>query len=133
MLIAGAPPACRGAPMSRRIAIVDDYPFMRDLLSEILKRANYDVVGTAASAAELMEGFAQWRAEVVVLDIMLPDGNGVDVTKQLLARDSKLKVLVISGLDEDTKPTHECIAAGAKGFLGKPFSSESLLKALEKL
>ena len=117
----------------RRAIIVDDYPFMRELLSEILQRAHYEVAGTAASAAELYEGIAAWKPEIVVLDILLPDGNGVDVTRQLLAKAPGLKVLIISGLDEDNKLTADCLAAGAKGFLGKPFSSEALLQALEKL
>jgi DNA-binding NarL/FixJ family response regulator len=116
-----------------RVVVVDDYPFMRDLLGEILQRAHYEVAGTAATAAELMEGLPAWKPDFLVLDIMLPDANGVDVTKRVLAVYPNVKVLVISGLDEDAKLTAQCLAAGAKGFLGKPFSSEALIKTLAAL
>lgn len=116
-----------------RVVVVDDYPFMRDLLGEILIRAKYEVAGTASTAAELMEGLAAWKPDLLVLDIMLPDANGVEVTKRVLALHPNVKVLVISGLDEDTKLTADCLAAGAKGFLGKPFSSDAFVKALAAL
>jgi DNA-binding NarL/FixJ family response regulator len=116
-----------------RAVIVDDYPFMRELLAEILKRADFEVAGTAGTAQELLDGVALWRPDIVILDILLPDGNGVEVTRKLLSQSPAIKVLVISGLDEDAKLTADCLAAGAKGFLGKPFSADSLLKALGKL
>ncbi len=113
--------------------VVDDYPFMRDLLGEILLRAKYEVVGTASTAAELMEGLAAWKPDFIVLDIRLPDADGFEVSRRVLAADPKVKVLLISGLDEDAKLTAQCIAAGARGFLGKPFSTEALVKALAAL
>lgn len=116
-----------------RVVVVDDYPFMRDLLGEILQRAHYEVAGTAGTAAELFENLAAWKPDYLVLDIMLPDGDGVEVTKRVLAVDPKIKVLVISGLDEDSKLMAQCRAAGAKGFLGKPFSSQALTTALAGL
>jgi len=116
-----------------RVVVVDDYPFMRDLLGEILLRAKYEVAGTAATAAELMAGLSTWKPDLLVLDIMLPDADGVEVTKRVLAVDPNLKVLVISGLDEDSKLTAKCLEAGAKGFLGKPFSSDAFVKALAAL
>ena len=116
-----------------RAVVVDDYPFMRELLGEILKRAGYEVAGSAGSAAELMEGLQGWRPDILILDIMLPDGNGVEVTQRVLARSPAVKVLVISGLDEEGELTASCMAAGAKGFLAKPFSREALLAVLAKL
>jgi two-component system, chemotaxis family, chemotaxis protein CheY len=74
-----------------RVVVVDDYPFMRDLLGEILLRAKHEVAGTAATAAELMEGLAAWKPDILVLDITLPDADGVEVTKRVLAVDPKLK------------------------------------------
>jgi two-component system chemotaxis response regulator CheY len=123
-------PGGRQAP---RVVVVDDYPFMRDLLSEVLRRAGHEVAGEAGSAAELMAGLAGWRPDILVLDILLPDGNGVEVTKSVLEKMPALKVLVISGLEEDGKLTDSCIAAGAKGFLPKPFSGEALTNAIAAL
>lgn len=116
-----------------KIVVVDDYPFMRDLLSELLKRAGHEVAGLAGSAAELREGLPAWKPDILILDIMLPDASGVEVTKEVLRVHPHTKVLVISGLDEDQKLTRECQEAGAKGFLPKPFSGDALMAALAKL
>ncbi len=113
--------------------VVDDYPFMRDLLREFLTRAEFDVKGEAGTAAELMEAYPQWRPEILILDILLPDANGAELTRRVLAADPNVKILVISGLDEDAELAEQCIEAGAKAFLAKPFSSEALIRALRAL
>ncbi len=114
-------------------AVVDDYPIMRELLREFLKRANFDVRGEAGTAAELLQGYPSWKPDVLILDIMLPDANGVELTKKVLALDPNAKILIISGLDEDAKLTQSCLDAGAKGFLAKPFSSDDLIRAVRAL
>lgn len=114
-------------------AIVDDYPIMRELLHEFLKRAEFDVVGEAGTARELLEAYPRWDPDVLILDILLPDANGVELTRQVLALDPSAKILIISGLEEDSKLTQECVEAGAKGFLAKPFSSDDLIRAVRGL
>jgi DNA-binding NarL/FixJ family response regulator len=115
------------------VAIVDDYPVMRELLREFLRRADFDVVGEAGAAHELMAGYSTWDPDVLILDILLPDANGVEVTKQILAMDPAAKILVISGLEDDSKLTGECLKAGAKAFLPKPFSSDDLIRTVRGL
>jgi DNA-binding NarL/FixJ family response regulator len=114
-------------------AVVDDYPVMRELMREFLRRAKFDVVGEAGTAAELLEAYSRWDPDILVLDILLPDGNGVEVTKKIMLADPKAKILVISGLEADASLPKECIAAGAKAFLAKPFSSEDLIRTLRSL
>lgn len=106
---------------------------MRELLREFLRRADFDVVGEAGTAAELLERYSAWDPDVIILDILLPDASGVDLTRQLLALDPKAKVLIISGLEEDAKLTQQCVEAGAKAFLAKPFSSDDLIRAVRAL
>lgn len=116
-----------------RAAIVDDYPIMRELLREFLKRADFEVVGEAGTGAELLDGYAEWRPDVVILDLLLPDANGVDVTRALLLKDPKAKVLIVSGLEADRQLTEKCLEAGAKALLPKPFTSEDLIRAVRAL
>jgi two-component system, chemotaxis family, chemotaxis protein CheY len=116
-----------------RAVVVDDYPIMRELLREFLVRASFEVVGEAGTGRELLEGYAKWDPDVVVLDILLPDENGVELTKKLLALDPGAKVLIVSGLEADGKLTAQCMEAGAKGLLPKPFTSEELVRALRAL
>ena len=113
--------------------VVDDFPVMRELLREFLKRCGLEVVGEAGTAQELLQGYPQWRPDLVVLDVLLPDGNGIEVTKNLIATDPKAKILVISGLEGDLKMTGDCMAAGAKAFLPKPFSSEDFVRTIESM
>ena len=110
--------------------MVDDYPVMRELLREFLQRANFKVVGEAGTSRELRESYAGWDPDVLILDILLPDGNGVENTKHILAMDPAAKIIVISGLEDDSSMTGDCIKAGAKKFLPKPFSSEDLVRAI---
>jgi len=116
-----------------KAVIVDDYPIMRELLREFLRRANYEVVGEAGTGRELLDGYGAWQPDVVILDLLLPDANGVDVTRELLLKDPKAKVLLVSGLEADRKLTDECLAAGAKALLPKPFTSEDLINAVRAL
>ena len=114
-------------------AVVDDYPVMRELLREFLRRAKFEVVGDAGTAAELLDSYAKWDPDVLILDILLPDASGLEVTKKIVAADPKAKIVIISGLEGDAKLTKECLAAGAKAFLAKPFTSEELIKVLKKI
>lgn len=123
----------RPGPSMTSAAIVDDYPIMRELLREFLKRAEFDVVGEAGTARELLDAYASWDPDVLILDILLPDANGVELTRKVLAIDPAAKILIISGLEQDTKLTQDCVEAGAKGFLAKPFSSNDLIQAVRGL
>lgn len=113
--------------------IVDDYPVMRELLKEFMHRAGYTIVGEAGSARELMAGFDQWAPDVLVLDVLLPDANAAQVTRKLLASHPDIRVLVVSGLEGDNELTQDCLAAGARAFLAKPFTKPELEEALKKV
>jgi DNA-binding NarL/FixJ family response regulator len=110
--------------------VVDDYPVMRELLREFLKRSGYEVVGEAGSAKELTEGFARWAPDVLVLDVLLPDANAAEITRRLLAERPDTRILVVSGLEGESELAKDCLAAGARGFLPKPFTNAELEAAL---
>ncbi len=112
---------------------MDDYPIMRELLREFLKRADFEVVGEAGSGREALDGYLGWRPDVVILDLLLPDANGVDVAREMLLKDPNAKILVVSGLEADRELTERCLKAGAKGLLPKPFTSEDLIRAVRAL
>lgn len=108
-------------PAAARVLIVDDAPGVTDVLAMKLKREGYDVVitQTAAGAAEHVEA---GEFDVILLDIRLPDGSGLDVLKRLRQRRSQLDtpIIMISGLDQ----TNDVVAAlryGANDYITKPF------------
>lgn len=122
-----------GGSATRRAAIVDDYPVMRELLREFLKRADIEVVGEAGTGHELLENYASWRPDFVILDLLLPDANGAQVAHDLLQKHPEAKVLIVTGMEPDRELTERCLKAGASGLLPKPFSSQDLIRAVRAL
>jgi len=77
--------AARASDPPRRVVVVDDHPLWRDALSRDLDAAGLPVVGTAGSVAQALRVVAATRPDIVVLDLSLPDGSGVEVIRALLA------------------------------------------------
>ncbi len=110
------------------ILIIDDEQTIRDSLSGALTRRGHQV-GTAATfadgAAMVDQGF-----DVILLDVRLPDGHGVDLLKAILARDSRQIVVMISG-HADIDTAVEAIRAGAWDFIEKPLSLDRVLITID--
>src|SRR5215468_7538599 len=102
-----------------RILLVDDYPVivegLRHILSEAIPDAEFGVAGAAVEAVRLFRS-SKWH--VVVLDISLPDGSGLDVLKQMRAIRPQTPVLVLSMYPEDQFAVR-LLRAGAAGYLTK--------------
>lgn len=114
-------------------AIVDDYPVMRELLREFLRRADFQVVGEAGSAREVLDNYKGWDPDITIVDVLLPDASGIDLTKQIVEMDPEAKILIVTGLETDKDLVDGCRAAGARGFLAKPFTSADLIGAIKRL
>jgi DNA-binding response OmpR family regulator len=96
-----------------------------------LTRAGYTVL-TASSLAQAREHLAHRSPEAIVLDIMLPDGNGLDFLRELRAADSKIPVMLLTAWSESSDVARG-LRAGANDYLSKPFDYEVLLARLEAL
>ena len=103
-----------------RILVVDDTPANRELLQRQLARRGHEVE-TAASAAEAVQRLEAGGIDVVLVDILMPEVNGIELLAQLKAdpRWRDIPVIMISGLKE-TQAVVRCIAAGAEDYLEKP-------------
>ena len=110
------------------ILIVDDEANIRETLGSALQRRGHDVV-TAASFREGDE-FARAGFDVILLDIMLPDGNGVELLRTILARDREQSVVMISG-HADVETAVEAIRLGAYDFIEKPISLNRVLITID--
>jgi DNA-binding NarL/FixJ family response regulator len=116
-----------------RVLIVDDHPVVRRGLQQILA-AEPDVGSAveAASAAELMERVRGEEWDAVVLDISLPDRNGLEVLKDVKALQPGLPVLILSMHPEDQYAVR-ALKAGASGYVTKESAAEELVKAVRKV
>ncbi len=116
-----------------RILLVDDYPVVVEGLRQILVEAIPDSeFGTAETAADAVRMFRTGKWHVVVLDVSLPDGSGLDVLKQMRAIRPQTPVLILSMYPEDQFAVR-LLRAGAAGYLTKKAAAQELVKAVRKV
>jgi DNA-binding NarL/FixJ family response regulator len=115
--------------MSIRLVIVDDHPVFRFGLRALLSaEPDIIVLGEASSGAEALELVTQHAPDVVLLDVNLPDVNGVETTRQLLRLQPALRILMITMFDDNT--VFGALRAGAGGYILKGASSEETVRAI---
>jgi two-component system nitrogen regulation response regulator NtrX len=111
--------------MSKRILIVDDEPNIGLSLQMILEGEGHSVI-ICRSASEFRSRIATARADACLLDVRLPDGNGIDLLRFLRERDDRVPIIMISG-HSTIADAVEAIRAGAFDFLEKPLSRDRVL------
>lgn len=102
---------------------------MRDGLRAVLERAGVEVVGEAANGHEAIAEVKRWRPEVLVVDITMPELNGIDATRRVTAELPDIKVIALS-MNSDRRYVIAMLEAGATGYLLKNSASDELLNAL---
>jgi DNA-binding NarL/FixJ family response regulator len=112
-----------------KIVLCDDHRMMRDGLRAILEKEGFEVTGEAATGREALALASRLRPDLVVMDISMPDLNGIDATRKLLARHPGLKVVALS-MNADRRYVTAMFGAGAVGYLVKSSASEELIQAI---
>lgn len=116
-----------------RVLIADDHPFFRSGISQWLnQQENYCCCGEAGTVAAAREMIASTRPDVVLLDIRFPDGDGIELTRELSARHPLVRVIIISQFAEETH-AHRALRSGARGYITKSEASETLTSALAEV
>jgi DNA-binding NarL/FixJ family response regulator len=115
------------------VAIVeDDDRVRRSLVSMIQHIPGCACVGNYGSGEAALEGLAQLRARVIVMDINLPGMDGVECVRQLAGRDPGVLIIMLT-VHEDTDTIFDALAAGASGYLLKPVRTQELAEALQDM
>ncbi|MBC8162938.1 MAG: response regulator transcription factor [Roseiflexaceae bacterium] len=115
--------------MTISILIVDDHPVFRFGLRALIEaERDMQIIGEAASGSEALAYAASQPLDLVLMDINLPDINGLEVTRRLQALCPQARVLVISMLDDST--VFNALKAGACGYILKGASGEEMLRAI---
>ncbi len=122
--MATAPHNYRGS-----IMIVDDSDVARMLLRDILEAGGYSVVAEAADGVEAVEKYAELRPCVTIMDLQMPNKDGIDATKDILAMDRNAKVLMCSSIDPEGL-LMAAVEAGASGVVFKPYVADGVLAAI---
>src|SRR3954447_5738497 len=100
----------------QRVLIIDDHAPFRAAARELLERRGFTVVGEADGAQAGLEAASAVAPDAVVLDVQLPDGNGIDVCRALTEANPALTVLLVSADEHPSRSADEC---GAVAFLAK--------------
>jgi two-component system, chemotaxis family, chemotaxis protein CheY len=117
---------------SYRILIVDDSDFSRNTISEMLKSDRYNIMGEAASAKEAINILRDRRANIVIVDVVMPEISGIELTNKIIDNFKDTYVIVISSLGQENIIL-DAIGAGASDFIQKPFTKETLINSIEKV
>ncbi len=112
-----------------RVLIVDDHPIWREAVSKDLEAHGFVVAGTAGDAATAIRVFPATRPDVVLCDLSLPDGSGVEVISHVTSSSAPPRVLVLSA-SADSGDVLEAVKAGATGYLTKGAQPHELRDAL---
>jgi two-component system, NarL family, response regulator len=114
-----------------RILLADDHPPLRAGLAAILdSQPDLKVVAQAGSGREVMA--SSESADLYILDLRMPDGDGIQTIKALVARDPAVRVLVLTTYDNEEDIFH-ALEAGARGYLLKDTTKEELIAAVRKI
>jgi len=119
--------------MPFRILVADDHEVVRRGLCALLRnQPQWEVCGEAGDGREAVEKVVTLKPEVVILDIGMPNLNGLEATRQILKTNPQIKVLVLTLHDSD-QVVQEVLNAGARGFLLKTDAARDLVAAVEAL
>ncbi|MEV6329514.1 response regulator transcription factor [Streptomyces sp. NPDC051909] len=113
-----------------RVLIVDDQMMVREGFSVLLgAMPDIEVVGEAVNGREAVAQVAALRPDVVLMDIRMPEMNGIEATREIVAADADAKVLVLTTFDLD-EYVYQALRAGASGFLLKDASARQLAEGV---
>ncbi len=115
-----------------KLMIVDDSNIIRRKIERSNKIKQLQVVGKARNGIEAVQLFKQTDPDVVTMDITMPEMDGIECVKEIVAINPNVLILVVSALS-DKATAIEALKNGANGFLCKPFSDKQLNDALEEL
>ncbi len=118
--------------MAKNILIVDDAAFMRMMIKDILTKNGYNVVGEAENGAKAVEKYAELKPDLVLMDITMPELDGIEALKKIKASDPSSLVIMCSAMGQQAMVI-ESIQAGAKDFIVKPFQADRVLEAVKKV
>jgi len=116
--------------MKAKVMAVDDTEGIRELLSAMLQRGGYEPI-LKASATELIASFAETQPDVILLDLVLPDGNGLDLLPQIKKKWPETEVIILTG-HATFEVAVEATKRGAYYFHNKPFDHKTLLLSVER-
>lgn len=118
--------------MAHTLMIVDDSNIIRNRIERCFKETDIQIVATAVNGLDALEKFKRYRPDLVTMDLTMPEMDGLESIRNIVALGTGVSILVISAL-ADKATALEALQYGARGFICKPFNEEQLQSALNRM
>ncbi len=118
--------------MASTILVADDALFTRMMLRNILVEYGYSAVVEAETGAEAVWAYERWKPDLVIMDINMPEMDGLTAVRNILALDPEAKIVICSALGERHLML-EALEMGVKDFITKPFQPNKVVEVIRKL
>ena len=118
--------------MAKNILICDDAAFMRMMIKDILTKNGYNIAGEAENGQKAVEKYAELKPDLVLMDITMPEMDGIEALKRIMAADPSASVIMCSAMGQQAMVI-ESIQSGAKDFIVKPFQADRVIEAVQKV
>ncbi|MBQ4284502.1 MAG: response regulator [Lachnospira sp.] len=118
--------------MAKNILICDDAAFMRMMIKDILTKNGYNIAGEAENGAKAVEKYLEVKPDLVLMDITMPEVDGIEALKRIKAADPNASVIMCSEMGQQAMVI-ESIQSGAKDFIVKPFQADRVIEAVQKV
>jgi len=118
--------------MAKNILICDDAAFMRMMIKDILSKNGYNVAGEAENGAKAVEKYKELNPDLVLMDITMPEMDGIQALKEIKKLDAGALVIMCSAMGQQAMVI-EAIQNGARDFIVKPFAADRILEAVRKV
>ena len=118
--------------MAKNILICDDAAFMRMMIKDILTKNGQEIAGEAENGAIAVEKYSELQPDLVLMDITMPEMDGIQALKKIRANDGNANVIMCSAMGQQAMVI-EAIQSGAKDFIVKPFQPDRVLEAVRKV
>ena len=112
-----------------KILLVDDAAFMRMMLKDVLTKNGYTDLYEAADGAEAVDKYSEINPDLVIMDITMPNMDGLEALKAIKAKHAYANVVMCSAMGQEAMVI-EAIKSGAKDFIVKPFKPDRILKTV---
>lgn len=115
-----------------KVLIADDAAFMRMMLKDILTKNGHEVVGEAGNGIEMLQKYEETQPDIVILDITMPEMDGLTAIKELRKKHPEANVVMCSAMGQQSMVI-DAIQSGARDFIVKPFQADRVIECLSKL
>jgi two-component system chemotaxis response regulator CheY len=116
----------------KKVLIVDDAAFIRNRIKKVVEKIEYaDVIGEAANGGNAINLYKELKPDLVTMDLIMPDVDGVKAIEEIMKFDKNAKIVVVSALGQELTIT-DALGKGAKEYIKKPFKEEDIYRTLER-